>query len=163
MCLRKVGIPIIPHFNPFPCQRLAPAAPAARGVRPTSRNSHGNHPVACKFLGGGPSMSPSPGEGTRTRRAAPEAGARPYPNLRCRFQALQPLGAALPGAAPGEEPLLRSCRYFKNKEGAGAVATRGRGCSQRSTSRFLSAAHAAFPGISDAKLALKLPYRKNLF
>lgn len=72
-------------------------------------------------------------------------------------------GAALPGAAgaaaPRQELLLRSCHYFKNKEGAGAVATCGRGCSQHSTSRFLTAAHVVFPGISDAKLTFKLPYR----
>jgi len=77
------------------------------------------------------------------------------------------VGAALPGAAgaavPGEEPLRGSCRYFQNKEGAGAVATGGRGCSQPSTSRFLSAACVALPGISDAKLALKLPCRKAFF
>lgn len=87
----------------------------------------------------------------------PFPGCVPPPEPRC------PLPGAAGAAAPGEEPLLRSCRYFKNKEGAGAVATGGRGCSPHSTSRFLSAARVAFPGISDAKLALKRPYRKKDF
>lgn len=54
---------------------------------------------------------------------------------------LPPPRAILPAGASGEEPLLRIRRYFKNKEGAGAVATLARGCWQRSTSRFLSARH----------------------
>lgn len=51
------------------------------------------------------------------------------------------LAAPVPFLPAGEEPLLRIRRYFKNKEGAGALATLARGCWQRSTSRFLSARH----------------------
>lgn len=124
---------------------------ARQEKRRCCRNSCGNNWV-CSKLWGSTSLHPRRRQGTGRAALEPAAPAS---------AAVRRLGAALAGAARRAEPLRRSCRYFKNEEGAGAVATRRRGCPQRSTSRFLSAARAAVPGISDAQLALKLLYGKG--
>lgn len=63
---------------------------------------------------------------------------------------------ALPaGAGPREELLLRSCCYIKNEEGLELLRHAGGDVHTIQLPDF-----SALPGISDAKIAFKLPHRK---
>lgn len=135
------------HFNPFACARLAFGALVARTARcGPSKTELPRESLGIQQIPGAPCPRP--------QRRHPHKGSSAGAVFRlCSRRCRRARGAASPGAAnaaaPREEPLRRSRRYFKNKEGAGAVATRGRGCSQHSTSRFLSAARAALPGMQN--------------
>lgn len=122
---------------------LAQVAHQARHRR--CQNSHGNNSrVLTPMAPCPPSLVKAPAQENITG-----AGSVALSQPLLLFQALPA------GAVPREEPLLRSCCYIKNEEGLELLRQAGGDVRAIRLPDF-----SALPGISDAKVAFKLPHRK---